>query len=98
MVADLLDKEVKAARIFASSAESNALAIVAPASEGMDGFRTSRQVLGSPPFADAMIGAAADSVETKELGPLIAAGVHAEDQFMLAGTVMHASHAFVGKR
>src|SRR5262249_32760964 len=77
LVADLESVNVEAAWVVAGGAEGDAVAVMAPAAEGVNGLRLARQVVARPAVADGVVGAAADAVQAVQLRALVAAAVHA---------------------
>src|SRR5262245_46557173 len=94
---DVLDVDVEAVRFLAVGGEGDALAIVAPAAEGMDGVGMVCQVLTDPPIADGVVGAASDAFKQEKLRPLVTAGVHAVDDLVADWAVVGCADCFVGE-
>ena len=98
LVARFLHVDVKPALLLAIGAEGDLLAVMTPTAERVNRFGMSGEIGARPAFTDAMVAAAGDAAQVIKLRALVAAGVHAVDDFMTDGTVVGAADAFARKR
>src|SRR5438552_3648579 len=88
LVARFLHVDVKPALLLAIGAEGDLLAVMTPTAERVNRFGMSGEIGARPAFTDAMVAAAGDAAQVIKLRALVAAGVHAVDDFMTDGTVV----------
>src|SRR5262249_19045417 len=86
-----LHVDVESAGLLAIAAKRDGFAIVTPAAKIVDRFRLSRDVFGTPPFANIVVGSLADTFQVVELGALVAAAIHREDQLVAQRAIVSAS-------